>query len=262
MKKFHVIALSLIATAAITVGVFIGCGSSGSTPTPTPTPGTVTALKITNTGSSSVIIGFVSAAVGGACPTSTTILTAEELHNAGWCTDYEAGVNGAGKCLKTLGAAGSATASTTVPNPDNKCISGNFGAGGFASCQTVEYPHGWTQGEFTLNPTATTQEAIDISGVNGINYAVSIVVGSGWYYEDGTTIADGGTVGPNGALNDNIGVKGVYPNSCTDCIQLVGTIPCEGLSSLPPTCQASRVCNVQRDVTFGGTVEFQIGEVL
>jgi hypothetical protein len=73
---------------------------------------------------------------------------------------------------------GGDNASVTVPNADNKCISGSFGAGGFAACGTAEYPHGWTQGEFTLNPTATTQEVVDISGVNGINYAVSIALGT------------------------------------------------------------------------------------
>ncbi len=219
---------------------------------------TTTALKITNVGSSPVTIGFVTAAYGGAC-LQGELLTAQELANAGWCTNYQAGVNGAGKCLVTLGGAGSATASVSVPNPHNKCISGSFGTGGFASCQTSAYPDGWTQGEFTLNPKQTTQEAVDISGVNGINYALSITLADpAWHYEDGTNIVNE-TVGPNKALNENIGIKGVYPNSCTDCIQLVGAIPCSGLSPVPPTCNATRICNVYRDSASGGTVEFKIG---
>ena len=225
-----------------------GCGGESTT-----------ALKITNVGSSAVTIGFVTAAYGGACPEGQ-LLTAQELNSAGWCTDYQAGVSGAGKCLLTLGAAGSTTSSVFVPNPNNKCMSGSFGTGGFASCQTSEYPDGWTQGEFTLNPKATTQEAIDISAVNGVNYALSIgLADAAWHYEDGSAI-ENQTVGPNKVLNQNIGIKGVYPNSCTDCIQLVGTIPCAGLAPVPPTCNTARICNVYRDNAPGGTVEFNIGE--
>lgn len=225
-----------------------GCGGDSATE-----------LKLTNTASSAVTVGFVTAAAGGACPDIAELLTAQELYNAGWCTDYEAGVGGAGKCLVTLGASGSTTGSIFVPNPSNKCISGSFGTGGFASCQTTQYPNGWTQGEFTINPKATTQEAVDISGVNGINYELSIVFSnSGWAYEDGSSIVDG-TVGPNKSLNENIGIKGVYPNSCTDCIQLVGTIPCAGLAPDPPTCNTSRICNVYRNNAPGGAVEFKVG---
>jgi hypothetical protein len=219
---------------------------------------TTTELKLTNTGTSAVTIGFVTAAYGGACPQGE-LLPAEELSNAGWCTGYQAGVSGAGKCLVTLGAAGSTTASVFVPNPNNKCMSGSFGTGGFAGCQTSEFPEGWTQGEFTLNPKATTEEAVDISAVNGANYALSInLIDTAWHYEDGSAIV-GATVGPSKSLNQNIGIKGVYPNSCTDCIQLVGTIPCAGLAPVPPTCNATRICNVFRDTTFGGTVEFLVG---
>jgi len=220
--------------------------------------GSVTTLVFTNTGSSSVIIGFVNAAVGGACPDANDLLTAKELSDSGWCTGFIAGVDSAGKCLVTLGAAGSDTASVTVPNPDGKCMSGGFGAGGFAQCNTAEYPQGWTQGEFTLNPKATTQEVVDISGVNGINFAVSISLGSGWYFGTNTTVTE---VGPNNALNGNVGVPGVYPNGCTDCIQLVGNPVCPDLTT-NPTCQASRICNIKRDNTTGGTVEFKIGERL
>lgn len=223
--------------------------------------GSTTELKLTNTSSSAITIGFVTAAYGGACPEGQ-LLTAQELYNAGWCTDYEAGVSGAGKCLVTLGAVGSSTASIYVPNPSNKCISGAFGTGGFASCQTVQYPNGWTQGEFTLNPKATTQEAVDISAVNGVNFALSITLAdAGWYYEDGSSI-ENQTVGPNSSLGQNIGIKGVYPPNCTDCIQLVGNITCSGLTPNPPTCNSSRICNVYRNASTGGTVEFKVGNQL
>ena len=215
---------------------------------------TTTALKLTNTAASPITIGFVTAAYGGAC-LQGELLTAQELYYAGWCTDYEAGVSGAGKCLLTIAA----NSSVFVPNPQNKCVSGSFGTGGFASCQTSDYPDGWTQGEFTINPKETTQEAVDISAVNGVNYAISIgLADAGWYYEDGSAIVNQ-TVGPNKALNENIGVKGVFPNSCTDCIQLVGEIPCTGLAPVPPTCNSTRICNVYRDSAPGGTVEFKIG---
>jgi hypothetical protein len=221
--------------------------------------GSTTALKLTNVGSSPVTIGFVTAAFGLAC-LEGELLTAQELFNAGWCTNYEAGVSGAGKCLLTLGAAGSATSSVFVPNPHNKCISGSFGTGGFAGCQTTEYPDGWTQGEFTLNPKQTNEETVDISGVNGINYAMSITLAdAAWHYEDASAV-ENQTVGPNKALNQNVGIKGVFPNSCTDCIRLVGAIPCTGLAPDPPTCNATRICNVNRDAAPGGVVEFKIGE--
>ncbi|HPM40964.1 MAG TPA: hypothetical protein PLY45_00835 [bacterium] len=251
MKAAISIVLAVVAAVVISwagCGGGSGGGGGGST-------GTV--LKITNNGSSQITIGFVTAAYGGAC-LEGELLTAKALSDAGWCTDYEAGVDGAGKCLVTIAAG----ASVTVPNPDGKCISGSFGTGGFASCQTEDYPDGWTQGEFTLNPKQTTQEAIDISAVNGVNFEISIVVDdTKWKYEDDSALANM-TVGPNKKLDENIGVKGVYPNSCTDCIQLVGTIPCAGLSPVPPTCNATRICNVYRENAPGGTVEFRIGDRL
>ena len=258
-KKRMIVVCSSIALLAIVGLIFtfssVSCGGGGS---PSGNGGTVTTLIITNTGSSSITIGFVTAATGGACPDVGGLLTAQELANAGWCTDYQAGVNNAGKCLVTLDAAGGANDSVTVPNPDGKCISGGFGAGGFAECETAEYPNGWTQAEFTLNPKASTQEAVDISAVNGVNYAISIVLGSGWYYGNQIFVTN---VGPNKAINNNVGVPGVYPNGCTDCIQLVGDPPCPNLTS-NPTCQSSRICNVYRDNAPGGTVEFQIGNLL
>lgn len=226
-----------------------GCGGSS-----------ITALKITNTRSSAINLGFVTAAADGtgACPDVAELLTAEDLSNAGWCTDYTAGVEGAGNCLITLGASGSSTGSVFVPNPDNKCISGSFSLGGLASCGTAQYPNGWTQGEFTLNPKAATQEVVDISGVNGINYALSIELGSGWYYGTDTAIT---TVGPNEALNDNVGIPGVYPNGCTVCTALEGSPVCPDITT-SPVCQASEICNIKRDNSPGGTVEFKIGDLL
>jgi len=237
-----------------------GGGGGSSSPAPAPAPdlctGNKTTLSITNTNSQPITIGFVNAAVGGATSDISQLLTAQELANAGWCTDYQAGVDGAGKCLVTIGA----NATITVPNPSCKCISGGFGIGGFAQCETPEYPNGWTQGEFTLNPIATTQEAVDISAVNGVNYELSIALGSNWYVQ--TTLQTVTTVGPNRALNDNIGIPGVFPNNCTDCIQLVNNAPCPDIITNPLQCQASRICNIQRDNAPGGTVEFLIGPLL
>ncbi len=198
----------------------------------------------------------------GACPDSAELITAEELSDAGWCTDYQAGVDSAGKCLKTLGVSGSTTGSVYVPNPDNKCIAGSMGLGGFASCQDDTYPNGYTQCEFTLNPKATTMETFDISAVNGVNYALSVYLAddTNWGYEDGSSI-ENNTVGPNNELDNNIGVKGVFPPNCTDCIQLIGTITCSGLTPDPPTCNSTRICNVNRSNSPGGTVEFKIGEL-
>lgn len=255
----RIIVLTIVGMVFTFSNVHCGSGSGDSTPQlGNGNGGTVTTLIITNTGSAAVTIGFVTAATGGACPDVSQLLTAEELANEGWCTDFQGGVDNAGKCLVTLDAAGGANDSVTVPNPDGKCISGGFGAGGFAQCETAQFPTGWTQAEFTLNPKVTTEEAVDISAVNGVNYAVSILLGSGWFYGTQTFVT---TVGPNKAINGNVGTTGVFPNGCTDCIQLVGAPPCPNLTS-NPTCQATRICNVRRENASGGTVEFQIGELL
>ncbi|MFH1654920.1 MAG: hypothetical protein ABIE74_12840 [Pseudomonadota bacterium] len=254
-KKTGLISFSVV-LVAIMVTIFsfhfVSCGNSSGGNTPSTT---VTLLKLTNTTAAAVIIGFVTAAAGGACADVNNLLTAEELSAAGWCTDYQAGVDGAGKCLVTLDAAGGTNASVTVPNPDNECMSGGFGIGGFATCNTTEFPTGWTQGEFTLNPIDTTQEVVDISGVNGVNYALSIELGSGWYYGTSTAIT---TVGPSGALNTNVGTPGVYPNGCTICTALEGDPVCPALTTAP-TCQNSEICNIKRDNAPGGTVEFKVG---
>jgi hypothetical protein len=222
---------------------------------------TVTQLKITNVGSSEVTIGFKTAAVGGVCTSADELLTAEELSNEGFCSGYIAGVESAGQCTFTLDAAGGANDSVTVPNPDGKCLSGGFGIGGYASCGTVHYPDGWTQGEFTFNPQISgAQETVDISGVNGINYALSIEVGDGWTYGPDVTAIS--TVGPNKAAGSNVGNPGVFPDGCTDCIQLVGSPPCPDLTT-HPTCNSSRICNVYRTTGGpGGTIEFKVGDLL
>lgn len=245
----------LVLVALVFAFTNLSCGSS-STSNGGGGGSTGTVLKITNIGTAQLIIGFVTAAVGGACPDASTLLTSRELSTVGWCTNFQAGVDHAGKCLVTIDAG----SSVTVPNPNGKCISGGFGAGGFAQCETTEYPNGWTQAEFTLNPIASTQEAVDISAVNGVNYPVSIVFSSSdeWYYGPDQTMV--GQVGPNNAINQNVGVPGVFPNGCTDCIQLVNAPPCPNLATTP-TCQASRICNVYRDNAAGGTVEFQIGNL-
>ena len=248
----------MCATLVLVTSLHWGCGgSSGTSGSGASAPHTT--LRITNTTSSSLTVSFVSAAVGEACPSADKLLTAEELYEKQWCTGFTEGLSDSGKCEITLHPAGHENDSVTVPNPHGKCISGSFAVGGFAACGTQAYPDGWTQGEFTLNPTAEgAQESVDISGVNGINYAISISLESGWYYGDNQSIT---TVGPNGPLNSNIGKPGVYPNGCTDCIRLVGPPVCTDLTS-NPTCQESRICNVKRDNIVGDTVEFRIGELL
>jgi hypothetical protein len=262
----------LLVVLTLTV-VLVGCGGSDSTSASSSNRGDdydedayvpqddVTHLKITNISSSPVTIGFKTSALGGVCADDSQLLTAETLADAKWCSDYIAGVESAGQCTLTLDASGGDNDSTTVPNPDGKCLTGVFGLGGYAACSTVTYPHGWTQGEFTLNPTESgAQETVDISGVNGFNYELSIHLESGWTY--GPDVTSISTVGPNRGLGKNIGNPGVFPNGCTDCIQLVGAAPCPDLAS-NPTCNNTRICNVQHTTgDFGGTVEFKIGDFM
>jgi hypothetical protein len=253
--------------------VLVGCGGSDSTSASSSNRGDdydedayvaqddVTQLKITNTSSSPVTIGFKTNATGGVCTDADQLVTAEELANQKWCSGYIAGVDSAGQCTLTLDAAGGDNDSTTVPNSDGKCLAGVFGVGGYAACSTVTYPYGWTQGEFTLNPIESgAQETVDISGVNGFNYELSIHLESGWTY--GPDVTSISTVGPNRGIGKNVGNPGVFPSGCTDCIQLVGTAPCPELAS-NPKCNSTRICNVQHTTgDFGGTVEFKIGDLM
>jgi len=214
---------------------------------------TRTALVVTNNSTESVFVGVILADIGGACGTSNPPATADQLAQMGFCGDVLAGSNPpyAGKCSFMLAAG----ASKTFPNIPATCISGNVTFGGYAACPDGTFPDGYTTAEFTLNVTSG-DEGIDVSLVNGYNYKVTMAMTGGGAWSTGAQAGDPQPISlitPN-TIGNNIGNPGVYPRNCTDCIQLVGSIVCPGFPA-DPTCQATRICNAQRDVSVnGGTV--------
>lgn len=241
---------------------FTACGANcdNTCLKPPPNPGGATNIKITNSTSEDVTIAFVTGAAGGACPDITQMISYQDISdNNSWCMNptQSGGDANAGFCTGTIPANSSFTVKRP-PSSNIKCLTGGIGLGGKASCVFTMFPNGWTQGEFTLNPTATTVEGVDISLVNGVNYKLSInLPGDGWHLNDGTKIT--GTIGPNGPAGDNRG-KNVFPVNCTDCIRLVGPKVCPGFPD-DPTCQDSEICQVLRGVT-GDTVEYVIGDLI
>jgi hypothetical protein len=214
-----------------------------------------TIVKLHNATDDAQEVGIVMPALGGACPESNPPIKANELAALGFCSNV---VNAAaptfpyaGKCSLTIPPNGW----VTFPDIPGKCTSGNvtFGAPDGPSCPSADLPTGVTTAEFTLN-TGDVDEAIDVSLVNGYNTKVKMTTeggGADWTYGPSNTAISEIVAKHLGA---NAGNPGVYPENCTDCIHLVGDPVCPGFST-NPTCQGSRICNVQRAGTdSGGTV--------
>lgn len=216
--------------------------------------GSRTVVELYNATGQAQEVGIVLPALGGACPASNPPITANQLAALGFCSNV---VNAAaptfpyaGKCSLTI------PANTTVTFPDipGTCSSGNvtYGAPDGPSCPSSDLPTGVTTAEFTVN-TGTLDEAIDVSLVNGYNTKTTMSTSGGgtWTYgPSGTAIT---TITPS-HLGDNVGNPGVFPENCTDCTSLVGDPVCPGFGK-DPTCQGSRICNVQRPGSdSGGTV--------
>jgi len=211
---------------------------------------TRTSLVITNNTPDSLEVAIVLAAVGGGCPASNPPVTADQLDSLGFCSNVIESGNApyAGKCTFTLAG----NSSKTFPSLSNTCISGNVTFGGYPACPDTQFPKGYTTAEFTLNPTQGA-EAIDISLVNGFNQQVDMTMKGGGSWAYGTNNTAISSIVPK-PLGQNVGNPGVYPENCTDCIQLVGNSVCPTFSSTP-TCQSSRICNAQRSFNQnGGTV--------
>ena len=211
-----------------------------------------TGLVISNTTAKDMEVAVVLAALGGGCDSLNPPVTADQLQKMGFCTNVINAGSGtapyAGKCTFTLAA----NSKKVFPNIPNTCISGNITFGGYPACPDKTFPQGYTTAEFTINPTAGA-EAFDISMVNGYNYDLEMNTSGGgtWTYSPNnkpiTAIANKG-------LGKNIGNPGIYPKNCTDCIGLVGSPVCPGYPT-KPTCQKTRICNVQRGFDqSGGTI--------
>lgn len=228
--------------------------------------GGATNIRITNSTNNDIQIAFVTGAEGkqGACTDSNKMISYQWIaDNTPWCKDpihIGGGVN-AGYCMGTVPRKGFVEVTRTKIGDAQKCLTGSIHLGGYSSCPP---PTGFTQGEFTLNPTDTETEAVDISLVNGANYALTINLTIDLPDDDGWRVQDGGPmvrfIGPNEGLNGNNNHNGIFPPGCTDCIRLVGDLPCSGI---PPIlkCQGNRICNIYRAGITGGTVEFVISDL-
>lgn len=218
-----------------------------------------TNIKITNQTDADVTFMFVTGAVTkpgqlGACTDSEKIISYQWVaQNTDWCKNPQAGKEkNAGWCTGTV-KKGSSVELKRTGNDAEKCLTGAIHLWPEkASCPS---PNGFTQGEFTLNPTNTSTEAVNISLVNGVSYALSInLPGEAWTIQNQTRSVK--VIGPNESITGDNNKPGIYPPGCTDCIQLVGELPCKNVPN--SRCQETRQCHVQRGGITGGTVEFVI----
>jgi hypothetical protein len=223
--------------------------------------GGATNIRITNSTDRDIKIAFVTGAEGkeGACTDSNKMISYQWIaDNTTWCKDpthLGGGVN-AGHCTGTVPKKGFVEVTRTGSEDAQKCLTGSIHLGGYSSCPP---PTGFTQGEFTLNPTDTETEAVDISLVNGVSYALTInLPDEAWRVQDRGPMVR--SIGPNEGLDGNNNKNGIFPPGCTDCIRLVGDLPCSGI---PPIlkCQDKRICNIYRAGATGGTVEFVISDL-
>jgi hypothetical protein len=218
-----------------------------------------TNIKITNATDKDITIAFVTGASGGACKDLNKMISYQWVaDNTTWCQKptQDGGDANAGYCTGTVPARGFVEVKRTGENA-LKCLTGSILLDGKLSCPS---PNGFTQGEFTLNPTDTDTEAIDISLVNGVNYALAVnLPGKAWKVQDGG--ANVTSIGPNEGINGNNNKNGIFPPGCTDCILAVkDRIPCPKLTP-NPKCQQTRICNIYRGGWTGGTVEYVISNV-
>jgi hypothetical protein len=260
-------ASKFVLVVVIGLALLSGCkdeGTPATEPAPAqssaPAPATTevaaqtrTGLVVQNNTSQDAQVFVVLAALGGACDSSNPPITADQLQAAGFCDQVVENPTQkpyAGKCQFSLGA----NQSKTFPNIPNTCISGNVTFGGYPACPDSTFPNGYTTAEFTLNPSVGAED-VDVSLVNGYNYKVTMTMagGGGWVVSNSNPPQAITEIVPK-SLGQNTGNPGVYPEDCTDCIQLVGQPVCPGFPT-NPTCQPARICDAQRAVsTNGGTV--------
>jgi len=103
-------------------------------------------------------------------------------------------------------------------------------------------------------------EAVDISLVNGVNYALTVnLPGKAWKVQDGGAAVT--SIGPNVGFDGDNNKNGIFPPGCTDCILAVeGQIPCPKITP-NPKCQPKRICNIYRGGWTGGTIEYVISDL-
>ncbi|MDZ4836604.1 MAG: hypothetical protein SGJ27_22735 [Candidatus Melainabacteria bacterium] len=160
------------------------------------------------------------------------------------------------------------TASLTMPA--GQAIAGNIVFGSAPNnCRTQQNPNGQNLGEFTLNNNTAaffnnnppySQEAIDISCVNGVNSKMQFDMtqsnGSGNWgtagFNNVTTFANKKFTPPP---SSNLGIPGVFPVGCDICTGQVDA-GCSPTWTAYTVGNATNICNVQRPGTrSGGTVK-------
>jgi hypothetical protein len=171
--------------------------------------GGTTNIKITNATDKDITIAFVTGASGGACKDINKMISYRWVaDHTTWCKDPTklGGDDNAGHCTGTIPARHSVEVTRTGEDA-LKCLTGSILLGGKLSCPS---PSGFTQGEFTLNPTESDTEAIDISLVNGVNYALTVnLPGDAWTVQDGGAKVK--SIGPNEGLYGNNNKNGIFP---------------------------------------------------
>lgn len=105
--------------------------------------------------------------------------------------------------------------------------------------------------EFSIN---VPYEVFDISCEDGINCIIkSKVSDSLWTTGDGVNEAKFDSTQNRIEVGSNVGIRGVFPYRCTDCIDLGKAIP-ENCFNLRDTCSQVRTCQVARTMHNGGVV--------
>jgi hypothetical protein len=121
-------------------------------------------------------------------------------------------------------------------------------------CQTSQ-PLGYKTGinifEFSIN---TPYEVFDISCEDGVNSILKATVSSkGWQTGEGDYVKPFRTATNKFPLEKNIGIRGVFPYRCTDCVDLGSAVP-QNCFNLKDTCNGQRICQVARTNKNGGCI--------
>lgn len=215
---------------------------------PTATAPATTHLTVTNDTAAPVEVWLTLGSVGG-CVQNVT------LNDVNFVTNRVSANQGSFKLAPHD--------SVSYTAPPNTCLSGNVAFGGPPqNCpDRIQFPNGMNLAEFTLNNSSqgpNAQETVDISAVYGVNAHLQFQLSGGGAWNAGAGQQNIAAF-ENRALLDNIGLVGVFPYGCDDCIRRTSpTVTCPGpnVPPFPDMCDATHLCNVQRDASSaGGTVQ-------
>ena len=108
--------------------------------------------------------------------------------------------------------------------------------------------------EFSIN---IPYEVFDISCEDGVNSIIKASVSSkGWQTGQGSYVKTFRSATNKFPLEKNLGIRGVFPYRCTDCIDLGKAIP-ENCFDLKDTCNGQRICQVARTKKNGGVITIE-----